>query len=219
MSITSVKSTCRLCRSEDEPIFVKGPDARHYYFCAQCHMVHVREEDLPDQQTERNRYLTHQNGIQFEGYVNFLKRAIDPALEFIPKEWTGLDYGCGPAPTLSKLLKREGYTCEDYDPFFVVHALDKKFGFIFATEVFEHFFDPFKEIKRIESLLDEGGILAIMTERWQDTRQFADWCYARDNSHVCFYHTRTFAYICETFGFKTLYDDGQRVIILRKEGS
>lgn len=216
MTITSIKNICRLCRSVDEPLSVKGSDARHYYFCAQCHMIYVEKVDLLDKQAERDRYLTHQNGIQFEGYINFLKRAIDPALEFINKNMTGLDYGCGPVPTLSEVLKREGYTCEDYDPFFVLNALNKKFGFIFATEVFEHFFDPFKEISRIRSLLQKNGILAIMTERWQDTEQFSKWYYARDNSHVCFYHARTFAYICKTFGFEKLYDDDQRVIILKK---
>jgi len=216
MPTISIKNTCRLCRFSDEPISVEGPDARNYYFCSQCHMVYVQKEDFPDRQTERERYLTHENGIQFEGYVNFLKRAIDPALEFINKGMTGLDYGCGPVPTLSVLLKREGHLCEDYDPFFVSHPLNKKFGFIFATEVFEHFFDPFKEIAKIQSLLQENGILAVMTERWQDTQQFKKWCYAQDNSHVCFYHTRTFSYICETLGFKKLYDDGERVIVLRR---
>jgi len=211
----SLENACRLCKTTNEPSPIKGLDERSYHLCEKCYLINVGRKHLPDQQAEKERYLTHQNGIQFDGYVNFLRRAIDPALDFIEKDMVGLDYGCGPVPTLSKLLDIEGYTCEDYDPFFVKHDLNGKFGFIFSTEVFEHFFDPDKEIRRIRSLLCENGILVIMTEQWKDPDHFSKWYYARDNSHVCFYHSQTFSYICAKFGFEKIFDDGQRVVILK----
>jgi len=208
-------NACRLCKSTKNSLSVKGLDERSYYFCEKCYLINVDRKYLLDKQAEKDRYLTHQNGIQFDGYVNFLRRAVNPALNFIQKDMVGLDYGCGPVPTLSKLLNREGYACDDYDPFFINHDLKRKFGFIFSTEVFEHFFYPDQEIRKLRSLLCEDGILIIMTERWKNPDHFSKWYYARDNSHVCFYHSRTFSYICEKFGFEKLFDDGQRVVILK----
>ena len=210
-----VKEDCRLCKSTNRLLPLRGIDERGYYFCENCHLINVHRKHLPDKQTEKERYLTHQNGVQFEGYVKFLYQAVNPALNFIKKNMVGLDYGCGPVPTLSKLLNKEGYACEDYDPYFVKHDLGSKFGFIFSTEVFEHFFNPDKEIKKIRSLLREDGVLVVMTERWKDPDHFFKWYYARDNSHVCFYHSRTFDYICDRFGLKKVFDDGQRVVILK----
>ena len=208
---------CPLCRTTDKLSSVKGMDERQYNLCQTCYLISVDREDLPDKQTEKERYLTHNNGIEHEGYVTFLRQAIDPALKYISKDMVGLDYGCGPGPTLSKLLGNEGYTCEDYDPFFVKHDLDKKFGFIFSTEAFEHFFYPDKEIEKIWSLLEDNGIVVVMTERWQNVDQFSKWYYTRDNSHVCFYHLRTFDHICEHLRFEKIFDDEQRVVILKKK--
>ncbi len=209
---------CRLCGEGGKLSSLEGVDERDYYFCEKCYLISVAEEQLPGEREEKERYLTHRNGIQFEGYVKFLLQAVDPALQFIKKDTVGLDYGCGPSPTVSELMARKGYVCENYDPFFVPHELKGKFGFIFSTEVFEHFFRPGEEIARIGGLLDEGGILIVMTERWENIGEFSKWYYARDNSHVCFYHPRTFGYICEEFGFEKLFDDGKRVVILRKTG-
>ncbi len=84
--------------------------------------------------------------------------AIDPALPYLTAGMTGLDYGCGPTPTLSVMLRREGIRCEDYDPFFVGHPLQKTFDFVFSTEAFEHFFHPGREIRKIRALTPRQGI-------------------------------------------------------------
>ncbi len=205
-----------MCGSVNEPVSVSSVDERSYHLCENCYLISADQKHLLDEQSEKARYASHQNGIQFDGYVSFLRQAIDPALNFITEDMAGLDYGCGPVPTLSELLNREGYACEDYDPFFVKHDLNKKFGFIFSTEVFEHFYYPGKEIQKIRALLDDDGILIVMTERWEDLDHFSKWTYARDKYHVCFYHTKTFAGICGQFGFEPLFDDGRKVIILKK---
>lgn len=213
-----LRNPCPLCESAEGLVPVSGADGRNYGLCGKCYLISVDRKHLLDREKEKERYLKHQNGLRFGGYVGFLKKAIKPALHFIGKDRPGLDYGCGPAPTLSKLLEAEGYVCEDYDPFFAGHDLGKKFGFIFSTEVFEHFFRPGEEIRKIRSLLAEDGVLIVMTERWRDREHFSKWHYARDSSHVCFYHDRTFAYICGRFGFDNMFDDGRSVVILRKTG-
>lgn len=210
------KDICRLCGAAGGLEPIEGPDRREYYLCGKCYLINVAKKDLPDARTEKERYLTHQNSIESEGYVRFLSQAIDPARDFINKDMIGLDYGCGPAPTLSRLLNARGYACQDYDPFFVEHDLARPFGFIFCTEVFEHFFYPAEEIKKLRALLEDDGILVVMTEMWRNTGDLAGWHYARDDSHVAFYHSRTFDHISENFGFVRSFDDGKRVVILKK---
>lgn len=207
--------TCRLCGSESGLSPVAGVDGRRYFVCHTCFLIGAGTEHFLDGEEERKRYLTHQNGIGHEGYVAFLNRAIEPALAFIGRDMLGLDYGCGHAPTLSRLLADKGYRCEDYDPLFVPHPLDKTFDFIFSTEVFEHFAHPGREIRKIRSLLGKDGLLVVMTDRWQTLEHFACWHYARDPSHVSFYHSRTFDFLCGRLGFRRIHDDGSRVVILR----
>lgn len=162
------------------------------------------------------RYRQHNNGIQYEGYVTFLNKAIHPALKYLKPDMKGLDYGCGPEPTLSLLLKQEGYTCDDYDPFFFPDLdQNKQYDFIFATECFEHFFFPARDLQKINELLKDDGILVIMTELWQDIEKFKTWHYAKDATHVSFYHQRTFHYIAGKYGLTPLVADN-RVIIFQK---
>lgn len=209
---------CRLCHSR-EMLSLPGADERNYYLCGNCRLISTDEKQLPERQEEQARYLSHQNGTQHEGYVKFLRRALDPARPFLRAGMKGLDYGCGHAPTLSSLVRASGLQCEDYDPLFVHHDLDGTFDFLFSTEVFEHFFCPEKAIRRIRSLLEPNGILIVMTERWKDEERFSKWYYTRDRTHVSFYHSDTFEFICRRFGFRSLFDDGERVIILERNGA
>lgn len=176
----------------------------------------------PDQRLsigeEKERYLHHQNGPQEAGYVKFLERIITPALEYLSDEMVGLDYGCGPSPTLSVLLERKGISCHNYDPVFGYNYPRIQYDFIFATESFEHFYNPKEEITRIKTLLKPLGYLFIMTERWETTDQFRKWYYNKDPTHVCFYHKNTFQFIRQQFLFEELYHDKNRIILLRDCG-
>lgn len=159
--------TCRLCQSQEGLQPVGGADERRYFLCNRCGLIGVATGHFPGRQEERERYLTHNNGIEHQGYVTFLRRAIDPALPYLSPGMTGLDYGCGPTPTLSAMLRREGIQCEDYDPLFVGHPLQKTFDFVFSTEAFEHFFHPGRKIWKIRALLREKASLIVMTHRWR----------------------------------------------------
>lgn len=206
---------CRLCLNNKMTI-VSGIDSRNYYLCENCKLINVDTNDFINPNDEKKRYLSHNNGIEYAGYVNFLNRAITPALKYLNSNMVGLDYGCGYNPTLSKILSGHNIICEDYDPFFIKNEFKRKYDFIFSTEVFEHFYYPKEEIEKLINLLVNKGILIIMTERWKNLDQFKDWYYARDNSHVSFYNDATFNFIGITYGFAKIYDDKHQVIILRK---
>ncbi|MDZ7763676.1 MAG: class I SAM-dependent methyltransferase [Melioribacteraceae bacterium] len=207
--------TCRLC-ANTELKSLQGADDRAYYLCSNCSLISASPDSYVSTDEEKARYLTHNNGIDQPGYVEFLNRAVEPALNYLNKDMVGLDYGCGYAPTLSKILKKRGYQCEDYDPYFVENPLNKKYDFIFSTEVFEHFNDPAAELEKIYNLLKPTGLLIIMTERWDDLDKFKNWYYTRDPSHVVFYNNETFDFIESKYNYTKLYDDQKRVTIHKK---
>jgi len=139
----------------------------------------------------------------------------------------GLDYGCGPGPTLSILMQERGFSCIDYDPFFkpdmddTLHPKGGGYDYIVSSEVFEHFHDPRAELKRLDSLLVEGGVLGVMTNRVKgevNDKEFGNWYYRLDPTHVIFWARESFEYAAKeyfgpgaTVGFPT-----KSVCIIRK---
>lgn len=207
---------CLLCRGVELQTLSPKNDERHYYLCHACKLIAVDPIYYLSEEDEKKRYQSHNNGIDEPGYVSFLNRIVEPALSYINKSMKGLDFGCGPAPTLSKLVNSHGITCDDYDPLFHFNTPLNKYDFIFATECFEHFFEPKKELKKIKSLLKPGGYLFVMTERYDNIERFHNWYYKRDPTHVIFFHQDTFHFIENEYGFKIMYNDKNRVIILKK---
>lgn len=206
---------CPLCNHSNENVFVTN--GRTYYQCDTCGLVYMDETDRLAADEEKKRYSFHQNSIDDAGYVAFLGRIINPAMKYISDGMHGLDYGCGHNPVLAQILESKGIVCNYYDPFFFPHCdMDKKYDFVFATECFEHFFNPHLELEKICSLLNFDGTLNIMTELIPDNGKFDNWYYKNDPTHVCFYNRKSISYICDKYKFEELYNDNNRVIILRK---
>lgn len=189
---------------------------RAYWRCFRCALIFMDSEHLPDRQTERGVYEKHQNHLGHAGYVNFLRRILDPALVHLHPGMRGLDYGCGPGPTLSQLLEFHGISCENYDPLFFPSCPAGPFDFIFATECFEHFHRPMEQLQHLSFLLKPGGWLFVMTQLWDESINFTDWHYKCDPTHVSFYHRQTIIYLCREYGLKLIEEQQQRVLLLRK---
>lgn len=213
---TTFERACPLCQSGQSLTPTLGADARSYFHCAECWLIFVdsREHLSPTEQVAH--YRTHQNGIDHPGYVAFLRRVVDPMIVHLDSTMRGLDFGCGPGPTIAPLLRRHGIACANYDPYFRSSVLEPPYDFIFATECFEHFASPGDEVGRLRAILRTGGYLGIMTELWTDLSAFRRWYYTRDATHVSFFHANTFDYICATHGFERLPTDDARVLILKK---
>lgn len=207
---------CPLCFTKSFQPEIEGPQGRRLYLCENCKLVFEKRINRPAQSEEKERYLEHDNSINDKGYVQHLNQAIKPALNYLKPDYHGLDYGCGPVPTLNRLLEKEGFNCEFYDPIFFPEPPTGKFDFIFATECFEHFFRPADEMQKLSGLLKPEGILVVMTQLWNDTTKFKSWQYSTDSTHVVYYHTNTFRFIAAHFGFEILEMKKERVVILRK---
>jgi SAM-dependent methyltransferase len=208
---------CPLCYSESFQPQVKGPMGRLFHLCDNCKLVFEGKSNRPNRDAEKERYLEHNNSIHQVGYVNHLNQAIKPALKYLKSDFSGLDYGCGPVPTLNLLVEQKGFVCEFYDPIFFPEYPLGSFDFIFATECFEHFFRPAHELQKLGGLLKPGGILVVMTQLWEDTARFKGWRYANDPTHVVFYNESTFRFIAAHFGYNILEIEIDRVVILQKK--
>lgn len=213
MNIESDCEKCPLCGSRGPFDSVEGADQRDYRLCGECRLIFVPPADRLGPAAEKARYATHRNSIEDAGYCRFLNRLLEPMLKFLDPGMRGLDYGCGPGPTLSRLAARAGLECDDYDPLFRDMELEPPYDFIFSTECFEHFSSPWNELERIVQILRPGGSLGIMTELWQSIPAFADWHYTRDPTHIAFYHRDTIDWIAANFGLELLWTDEERCFV------
>lgn len=211
---------CPLCTCTGRKIRIyQTRKKRRYWQCSFCYLIFVDPSSLLTREAEKHVYQYHQNSPDHSGYVEFLRKIINPSLDYLTPAMRGLDYGCGPGPTLSVLLGRENISCCDYDPIFFPDCPPGDFDFIFATECFEHFHAPAREMERLSALLKGGGYLFVMTELWGEDTDFRTWYYKNDPTHVSFYHRRSFDYICLDYGFGMLKSDDMRVLIMQKISS
>lgn len=174
---------------------------RHFHDCAVCGLIHMDPADRVTREEELRQYQTHHNDPNDLRYRTFLNRLATPLSAVLAPGAIGLDYGCGPGPTLSVMLRARGFPTAEYDPFFAPDdaLLDRHYDFIACTETAEHFAAPFVEFTRMFGMLRPGGVLAVMTQMVRDDEPFETWRYARDPTHRSFYRPETMQWIATCF--------------------
>jgi hypothetical protein len=157
---------------------------------------HVSKDD------EKARYEEHNNDADDPGYRQFLERITEPIKEHFQIGASGLDFGCGPTTLLADILKKDGFEMEVFDVFYEtdISVLDKKYDFIVSTEVVEHLSNPLREFKRLFSMLESDGVLAVMTRLHDDSIDFKTWHYKNDRTHIGFYSIETFDWLANYLG-------------------
>jgi 2-polyprenyl-3-methyl-5-hydroxy-6-metoxy-1,4-benzoquinol methylase len=138
-------------------------------------------------------------------------------LERLKPEQKGLDFGCGPGPALSEMMKEAGYDMEVYDPFYFNNpvVLDKKYDFITSTEVVEHLQNPGEVFSGLFNMLKPGSYLGLMTKLVLNFEAFKNWHYIHDLTHICFYSPETFHHLADIYSAELEFIRND-VIILRK---
>lgn len=192
--------------------------------CSHCALVFKNPLKHLNLEEDIKRYSTHQNDKQDSGYIDFLNRLVVPLAEFLPKKFEALDFGCGPGPTLSGLLKEKGEVqseilVENYDPIFFKNpdAIKRTYDVVTSTEVVEHFKAPIDDWKLLVSLVKPRGLLAVMTQFISAKIDYEKWWYKNDPTHVVFYTEETFAYLASHFNLDIIFNDKNSVIIFRKK--
>jgi len=162
---------------------------------------------------EKLRYETHNNDVFDIRYQNFVSPITKEILDNFSEDHSGLDFGAGTGPVISKVLKDNNFKIKAYDPFFHKNPkfLDEKYNYIACCEVIEHFYNPKKEFKLLKKILLKGGRLYCMTEIYDESIDFSSWYYKNDPSHVFIYHKKTIAWIKNKFRFSDVNINGRLI--------
>jgi len=207
---------CPLCQSGKTHHY-HTDKRRDYFQCSDCHLVFIDPNQRLPEKEERAQYDLHENNSGDEGYRRFLSRLASPLMEKLSTHSHGLDFGCGPGPTLSLILEEAGHSVELYDVYFYPNqtALQRQYDFITATEVIEHLYQPDRVWQQWMKGLKSGGLLGLMTKLVIDVEAFSNWHYKNDPTHVIFFSRRTFEFLAKRDNLQLEFI-GNDVILLRK---
>ncbi|SSC08970.1 Putative methyltransferase associated with DUF414 [bacterium endosymbiont of Bathymodiolus sp. 5 South] len=197
---------CPLCQSQNIAPYYQDQDA-HYLSCSHCELVFVAHEYHLSDVEEKLRYDKHQNKPNDSAYQVFLSQVFNPVMVHLKKGAKGLDFGCGPGPTLSLMFEKQGYQVDLFDKFYADNpeVFSNQYDFITATEVVEHLSEPRFELNRLFGLLKKGGVLAIMTQMITKETDFSTWYYKNDPTHICFFSEKTMRYLAQQWGVKVKF--------------
>jgi SAM-dependent methyltransferase len=195
---------CPLCNAETVEFrrFTKAV----YNRCSNCNAVFKLSTFFPLPTEEKQRYEQHNNDVHDKGYQQFVSPIVQSILnDFLPIH-KGLDFGAGPGPVITKLLRDNAYSIVEYDPYFwdYPELLEQTYDYIVCCEVMEHFQKPAVSFQLLYDLLKENGKLYCKTALFSDEIDFDKWYYKNDVTHVFFYTTETIEWIKNHFGFKSV---------------
>ena len=206
---------CPLCHENGE-IFYQNKE-QLFYNCINCYGIFMARESRLGPALEKQRYELHNNDINDAKYQNFVTPITAAILRNNTTQHSGLDFGAGTGPVISKVLKDNHYKIEMYDPFFhnKTSLLNKKYDYIACCEVMEHFYNPEKEFEMLHNLLLPKGVLYCMTELYKDTIDFSTWHYKNDPTHVFLYRKETLDWIKSKFGFRKVHIENRLIKLFK----
>ncbi|NIQ00422.1 MAG: class I SAM-dependent methyltransferase, partial [Nitrospinaceae bacterium] len=127
---------CSLCGTRAD--FWLSDADREYWSCPCCALIFVPARYFLSRDEEKKRYLLHENSLANEGYVKMFQDKIRILRSACPGVRTALDYGCGYAPVLQTLLRREGIRTDVYDSMFYPEMpAPAAYDLVISTETFE----------------------------------------------------------------------------------
>ncbi len=205
------KIKCTLCGAAAD--FFYEVNEKKYYRCHGCLSILLDPTMFLCKEDEKKRYEEHNNDVNDVRYQQFVAPIVSRIQKTFNKSHTGLDFGAGTGPVITKLLHDKGFNMELYDPLFHNNPalLQNRYDYIACCEVIEHFHDPAKEFALLKSLLNPNGSLYCMTEIYSDEIEFKQWYYKNDPTHVFFYHTKAFTWIKSHFNFSKLSIEGRLI--------
>lgn len=105
--------------------------------CQNCKAVLLHPSDYITADSEKERYLEHNNDVSDHRYQNFVNPITSRVLQDFSITSCGLDYGCGTGPAATAKFLEHSHKINLYDPYFVHHpvVLEETYDFIICCEV------------------------------------------------------------------------------------
>jgi len=213
--------SCPLCTHSPLMTFLDRKKDRTYFHCDRCGFIFLSRSCLLTGEAEKKRYLQHKNALHNSGYLDFITSFLEESVKpYIQPGEAVLDFGSGPVPALSWLLRKDGYNTDSYDPFF--HPDNswetKKYKAVVLLEVLEHLASPVETLGKIKSSLRKNGFLCIRSNLHQENiSDFSTWWYRQDPTHISFFSERTIHYLSSKLGLSVKAIKNNRDIILLSE--
>lgn len=211
---------CPICDYTCET-FLNKTSTVTYHSCPNCLYIFKDPSAYLSEEEEKTRYLQHRNSITDPYYIDYFERFLDGTIRGdLHPDKTVLDFGSGPEPVFATLLQTKyRMKVELYDPFFATDeaVLHRSYDIVTCTEVLEHIRDPLAAFRMLQGLVKPEGLLAIMTQLHpQNERDFLQWFYPRDISHVGFFADTTFRVLADRFGFEIRSSDHRHAIVMKR---
>jgi 2-polyprenyl-3-methyl-5-hydroxy-6-metoxy-1,4-benzoquinol methylase len=218
--------TCPVCKQPNTYYFVTKND---YPFnsCSECDFIFLNP--MPNQDELNEQYTDDDKGAEpsYNKTSSRLRRAFIKLPRFFPYAYgkTTLDFGCGGgfvAYTLSFIaksssgidisenavayakqrFKRANFACMDF-----VQLLndDKKYDFVYSSEVIEHVSDINLYMKTLAHLVKQGGYAYITTPDLGHPKvpdNIIEWSMLCPPIHVQHFTQKTAKVLFERYGFK-----------------
>lgn len=211
---------CKVCQS-DTTVMTERKKQYLYYRCVSCGFIYLDNKFMVDKEREKEKYNMHNNSFDSLGYVkmfeDFIEKAITPYTKNIG---SALEFGCGSGPVLAELLKQKGLTVDKYDLYFYPKKVyeGKKYDLITSTEVFEHLKEPIKILEILAKHTRDNGYIILMTKfPPADDKEFLDWWYRRDVTHISFFTPNSFEVMAEKVGLNVLRTIDKNIVIFQKK--
>jgi len=191
-----------------------------FFHCTECEFILKNPTCYVDETNELKQYQHHNNTIESLGYVNKFEKFINATFQpHLAKIKTVLEFGSGPGPVFSELLKQRDLDVDIYDKFFSPKKVyeNKQYNLITSTEVIEHIENPLEVFELFSKHIKKGGYLALMTQFHKNEQvNFKKWWYKNDPTHICFFRPKTFEVLAEKNGFVVLSNDLVKSVLLKK---
>ena len=202
---------CPLCTNDSKLFYTYKKQV--YYQCKNCEGIFMAERLRLNKAEEKIRYELHNNDIYDDRYQKFVSPITSQIFGNYSIDHSGLDFGAGTGPVISKILKEKNYRIKQYDPYFHNNPklLTGKYDYIACCEVIEHFYNPKREFALLKNMLAKNGRLYCMTEIYSKNIDFHTWYYKNDTTHVFLYLRETVEFIKDEFKFTDLTLDGRLI--------
>ncbi|WP_227367816.1 class I SAM-dependent methyltransferase [Halomonas sp. M20] len=209
--------SCPLC-IHDDILHYHQDRRRDYWQCQRCALVFVAACQQLGSEAEKAVYDRHRNSPHDMGYRRFLSRLFIPLQARLPPGAQGLDFGCGPGPTLSVMFEESGHPMALYDLYYAPDrdVLERSYDFITASEVIEHLASPGQVLMELSERLHPGGWLGLMTKRVISRKAFADWHYIQDPTHISFFSETSLRWLGKRLDLQVSFPAADVVIMQKR---